>query len=171
MGNVCMGKERSSEADVLISQQPVAHPIGTTVRVMDFLKHLPVRKQTALKTAPKVLARIKAVMHAYALARPKVRFSMKVMKAKNEKLNWLYAPVGGGSVAGAALRVVGQAAVAQCRWVSWSSAMERRGIELEPQEGGAQGDGYVVEGLLPRPGCGKNICASPSYVLTLLTST
>ena len=164
-----MGEERSSEADVLISRQPVAHPVGTTVRVVDFLSHLPVRRQTALKTASKVLAKIKSVIQAYALARPKVRFSVKVLKAKNEKLNWLYAPTGGGNVADAALKVVGQAAVAQCRWFSWSSAMERREYARETQEGEARAAGYVVEGLLPRPGCGKYFRASPGYVLTMLT--
>ena len=136
---------------------------------MDFLKHLPVRKQTALKTASKVLAKIKSVLQAYALARPAVRFSLKVLKAKNEKLNWLYAPVGGGNVAGAALKVVGQAAVAQCRCFSWSYATELRENALGRQEGGIRGVDYVVEGFLPRPGCGKNFRASPGYVPTMLT--
>ena len=128
------------------SQQPIAHPVGTTVRVTDFLKHLPVRRQTALKSVPKILAKIRSLLQAYALARPAVRFSLKVLKAKNEKLNWLYAPssgAGGGKVVDAALKVVGQVAVAQCEWVSWSSDAGLRQDGLDEQQVGG-GDGYLL---------------------------
>jgi len=113
-------------------RERASHPVGTTVRLSDLFKLLPVRKQTALKTAAKCLGRIKRTMQAYALARPSVRFSLRILKAKNEKGNWLYAPKTDATVEDAALKVVGKDCAGQCAWHS---------VEHE---------GYKVEALLPK---------------------
>ncbi|KAF2400436.1 hypothetical protein EJ06DRAFT_549124 [Trichodelitschia bisporula] len=84
----------------------VSHPADTTVRITDFFKAIPVRKQLANKDAPKCLANIKSILCAYALARPKVRFSMKVLKVKSSKDDFTYAPKpGSGQVDGAASQI------------------------------------------------------------------
>ncbi|KAJ5675176.1 DNA mismatch repair protein C-terminal [Penicillium maclennaniae] len=92
----------------LSSYTRTSHPAGTTLRVTDFLKYIPVRRQTALKDATKTLTKIKKLLQAYAFARPAVRFSMKVLKAKNENNSWMYAPSADAGIADAAIKVVGR---------------------------------------------------------------
>ncbi|KAI4178567.1 MAG: hypothetical protein LQ346_007404, partial [Caloplaca aetnensis] len=70
------------------NEDRVSQPVGTTIRVTEFLKGLPVRRQTALKDATKQLAKVKRTLQAYAFARPSVRLSLKVLKAKSDKNNW-----------------------------------------------------------------------------------
>ena len=138
-----------------------SHPTGSTVRVIDFLKHLPVRKQTALKTAPKTLAKIKQTMQAYAIARPSTRLSLKVLKAKNDKGNWVYAPKAGASVADAAMKVVDRIIPAHCQWISWrSSGMEIPVSDIagelqniQDEDGG--NSVYRIEAFLPNPDGGQ----------------
>ena len=109
-----------------------SHPIGTTVRLINLFKHIPVRKQTALKVTAKCLAKLKKTLHAYAFARPAVRFSLRILKAKNEGGNWMYAPKSGASVEDVALKVVGKECATQC---------SRLVVDFE---------GYTVHSLLPK---------------------
>lgn len=76
--------------DGVYSQTKTSHPVGTTVCVQNFLSRLPVRKQTALKEAAKTLASAKELLKSYALARPHVKLSLKVLKSG--KGNWSFAP-------------------------------------------------------------------------------
>lgn len=108
-------------------QERASHPVGTTVKVTDFFNGLPVRRQTALKDATKCLGRIKRLLQAYALARPAVRFSLKVLKAKNDKGNWMYAPKPGAGIEDAALKVAGKDCASQCAW----SVVESGGFEIQ----------------------------------------
>lgn len=71
-------------------------------------------------------------MQAYALARPAVRFSLRILKAKNDKGGWLYAPKADASVEDAAIKVVGKDCASQCAWYS------------------TEHEGFIVEGFLPR---------------------
>ncbi|KAI7490345.1 hypothetical protein KC351_g700 [Hortaea werneckii] len=114
-------------------QERASLPVGTTVRITDFIKANPVRRQQALKNAEKVLKKTKLMLQAYAFARPQVRLSLKVLKAKTEKGNWVYAPKPNGSLEDAALKIVGSACVSQCAW----SVVEEHG--------------FTVQALLPKP--------------------
>ena len=135
------------------SQERVSHPVGTTVRVTDFLKHLPIRKQTALKASAKMNAKIKRILQAYALARPSVRFSLRVLKARDEKGNWTYAPKAGSTVADAALKILNTQAVGQCQWQIWTKP---KTVNLENAEGDdLEAASYRIEALLPKPKCGS----------------
>ncbi|OQD69053.1 hypothetical protein PENPOL_c002G03603 [Penicillium polonicum] len=107
----CLKYGRNGE---LIGTQRTSHPVGTTVRITDFLKHLPVRRQTALKGAARNLTRIKKLLQAYAIAQPSKRLSLKVLKAKNENSNWTYAPSADASISDAALKVAGTEASSSC---------------------------------------------------------
>ncbi|KAK5112473.1 hypothetical protein LTR62_004230 [Meristemomyces frigidus] len=109
-----------------IDQQRASLPIGTTVRVTDFIKSQPVRRQQALKNTEKTLKHLKQSLQAYAFARPHVRLSLRVLKAKNDKGNWMYAPKPGASVEDAAIKIVGSACVTQCTWI----VLEECGFEL-----------------------------------------
>ena len=83
-----------------------------------------------------------------------MRFSLKVLKAKNEKGNWTYVPKTGASVLDAATKVVGKKAVEQCHWKIWKSSGMHAKIEpLEPFN--TCNDIFTIEALLPRPDCGK----------------
>lgn len=115
------------------SRTRASHPVGTTIKVTELFKALPVRKQTAVKGAAKTLARVKSMLQAYALARPNVRFALKVLKAKNDKGNWTYVPAKGQPKEDAAFKVVGKECAGQCEW----QVMELHGFE--------------VQAFLPRP--------------------
>jgi DNA mismatch repair protein, C-terminal domain len=101
--------------------------------VTDFFKSLPVRKQAALKHTPKYLAKVKQLMQAYAFARPTTRFSLRILKAKNDKGNWTYAPKPGANTADAAFNIVGRNCASQCEWSVLKS------------------NGFNVQAFLPKP--------------------
>lgn len=108
-----------------------SHPAGTTLRVTDFLKYIPVRRQTALKDVTRNLTRIKKLLHAYAFAHPTLRFSMKVLKAKNENNNWMYAPSADTEIADAAIKIVGRDVSSCCIVKNFpSDSLEPNGYEL-----------------------------------------
>ncbi|EKV04519.1 DNA mismatch repair protein, putative [Penicillium digitatum PHI26] len=107
----CLKYGRNGE---LTGTQRKSHPVGTTVRITDFLKHIPVRRQTAVKSATKDLTRIKKLLQAYAIAQPSKRLSFKVLKAKNENSSWAYAPSADASLSDAALKITGTDVYSSC---------------------------------------------------------
>ncbi|KAF5864241.1 hypothetical protein ETB97_008238 [Aspergillus alliaceus] len=121
----------------LISSQRASHPVGTTVRIIDLFKHIPVRRQTALKNATKTLARIKKLIQAYAMAQPLKRLSLKVLKAKNENNNWIYAPARDATIIGAAFKVIGTDVTSGCVVKEWPAegdiSLERSQAEYTSQ--------------------------------------
>ena len=85
------------------------------MRIQGFLTNIPVRRQTALKSVSKTLVSIRKLLQAYALARPEVRVSFKVLKAKDGKSDWSYAPTSAGAgLLEAVSRVAGKEVAAQC---------------------------------------------------------
>ena len=143
--------------------------MGTSVRVIDFLKNLPVRRQTALKFPAATFSKIKRTLKAYALARPSTRFSLKVLKAKSDKDNWAYAPKAGACVSDAAIKVIGKEVAGQCQWTVWTHNRPQNLSSSSTPDGSITGhsstgnDGYSIEALLPRPQCGTHIMASKNY--------
>src|SRR5690242_19515077 len=71
-------------------------------------------------------------MQAYALARPSTRFRLHVLKTKNNKGDFVYAPKADASVEDAAIKVIGKSCTLQCDWTA---------LEL---------GGFVVNALLPK---------------------
>ncbi|KAK2745876.1 hypothetical protein FQN57_003489 [Myotisia sp. PD_48] len=92
---------------------PISLPIGTTVRVCDFLKVLPVRRQTEIKNAAKAILEIERILQSYTIARPNVRFCLKVLKSKKYK-GWIYAPGPTSSIKDAISTVIGPEAAGNC---------------------------------------------------------
>ncbi|KAF2789582.1 hypothetical protein K505DRAFT_392396 [Melanomma pulvis-pyrius CBS 109.77] len=121
--SVLLKFERNGE---VASTERASHPVGTTVKVADFFKALPVRKQAALNHSTKWLAKIKRLIQAYALARPTVRFRLQVIKAKTESSNFIYAPKAIANVEDAAFKVVGRDCSLQCDW----TALESHGFTI-----------------------------------------
>ncbi len=107
-------------------QERASLPVGTTVKIVDFIKSHPVRRQVALKATEKTLKKIKQLLQSYAFARPHVRLSLRVLKAKTDKGNWMYAPKPGGNAEDAAFKVVGAACASQCTW----SVLEEHGFTI-----------------------------------------
>lgn len=135
-------------------QVRVSQPVGTTVRITDFMKNVPVRRQTALKTSTKSIAKIRRLLQAYAYARPSVKFSLKVCKAKNDKSNWIYAPASGDTVLDAAIKICGSRLVDQCQWKVWKSSVEDTSSIIGVETNEKRGTFYKIEALLPSPTCG-----------------
>ncbi|KLJ11198.1 hypothetical protein EMPG_13508 [Blastomyces silverae] len=103
---------------LLVSCTKASHPTGTAVRVSEFLKLVPVRKQIALKNAPKTLNQMKKVLNAYVLSRPEIRLSFKILKTKSDS-SWVYASKENATVSTAMLRVVGAEVTSQCTTITW----------------------------------------------------
>lgn len=134
---------------LLNRSQKTSHPVGTTVRIRNFLKHIPVRRQTALKGATKCLAKIKALVQAYAMAQPSRRFSFKVLKAKNEKNDWSFAPRCDLALADAAVKVVGRDVASCCTTKESTSTVDSpNGANLDQKT-------YQVTAFLPKADAGN----------------
>ena len=151
----------------VVSREKASHPVGTTVRVTDFLKNVPVRKQTALKTIAKSLAKLKKLVQIYSLARPSVRFSIKVLKAKNDKDNWTYGPRPNAGFVDAALKVFGKEVTGECVHKKFpvvdDGGASRESLTLEEGatsslEGNLE---YHFEAFLPKPDAGMSISILP----------
>lgn len=141
-------------SDIWCSSQRTSHPVGTTIRITDFLKHIPVRRQTAVKAATKCLTKIKKLIQAYAFAQPSRRFSLKVLKAKNESNNWIYAPGTDATLPDAAMKIVGIDVASYCVMKQVSSL---------PTPGGgtdSEQNDYKLIAFLPAADTGTS---SPSY--------
>lgn len=91
-----------------------------------FFEHVPVRKQTAIKSSGKWLIKIRRLMQAYALARPTVRLRLHVLKAKNDRGDFVYAPKANANIEDAVLKVMGADCALQCDW----TALETDGFEI-----------------------------------------
>ncbi|KAJ5124945.1 DNA mismatch repair protein C-terminal [Penicillium bovifimosum] len=137
---LCLKYGRNGE---LTGTSRTSHSVGTTVRITDFLKHIPVRRQTALKSATRTLTRIKKLIQAYAIAQPSKRLSVKVLKAKNENNNWSYAPSIDPSLSDAALKVAGTE-------VSSSCVLKRFYAQSEA-EASTENTTYEAVAFLPKP--------------------
>lgn len=124
--------------------QKTSHPIGTTVRIQNFLKYIPVRRQAALKGATKCLAKIKTLIQTYAMAQPSKRFSFKVLKAKNENNNWSFAPGPDLALADAAVKVVGRDVASCCTTKQSTSTVN------STSDGSLSQATYQVMAFLPR---------------------
>lgn len=142
-GEACAVNLKIGRAGEVEAQEKASHPVGTTVRAADFFKGIPVRRQAALKHSTRYLAKIKRIMQAYALCRPTVRLSLRVLKAKNDKGNWVYAPKQGAGVDDAAFKVVGRDCAAQCSW----SVLESHGFTMQAFLPKSDADSGKISGI------------------------
>ncbi|KAI9044720.1 putative DNA mismatch repair protein [Aspergillus affinis] len=131
----------------LSSTQRTSHPVGTTVRITDLFKPIPVRRQTALKTCAKTLMRIKKMIQTYTMCNPSKRFSFKVLKARAENNNWVYAPQN-GTLMDAVLKIAGYDVASQCVEKTWPCQEHAQGVDAE-----AHDLGFCLVSLLPDPKC------------------
>ncbi|PLN82795.1 DNA mismatch repair protein [Aspergillus taichungensis] len=132
---------------VPISTQRASHPVGTSVRVVDLYKHIPVRRQTTLRSTIKTLGKIKKLMQAYAIAQPSKRLCLRVLKAKNEKNNLIYAPGPNPTLMNAATKIIGMDITSSCIGKKWSS--DDVAVQEAPSE---QHPNFKLTAVLLNPG-------------------
>lgn len=139
------------------NRECTSHPVGTTVRILDFLKCVPVRRENALKNPTKTLARIQRTLQAYAFARPGVRFSLKVLIGG--KANWLYAPRKKPTQQLDLSLIIGKDAASQCIRHSYPPLAQggREGFS------GDSHDTYSIEAFIPRLDAGKGMSSFLIY--------
>ena len=147
-----------------LSERRTSHPVGTTVRVEKYLHNLPVRRQAAEKTTVKMLSKIKRMLQAYALARPHLRLSLKILKAKDRRGDWTYPKSGALSTSRleaslhAATDIFGKKLTSQCNLTcsSWSSTGEPMNEasceESTPNTG--RNELYTLEATMAKVDCG-----------------
>lgn len=76
------------------------------------------RKQTAVKASTKTLAKLRRLVQAYALARPAIRFRLRILKSSHQKGDLNYAPLSTGNLEDAVLKVMGKDCALQCEWTA-----------------------------------------------------
>lgn len=132
------------------------------------------RRQTALKSPTKTLNNIKKLLQHYALARPGVRLSVRVLKGKDQKLNWTYAPKQDATISDAAVQVVGQDTCVQCvsrnstSEDSLTAAVKKQNDTGQSVEEANDGGKTSIAVLLPRDDGGKCAAISFNPVLTVV---
>lgn len=122
------------------TRSPASGAVGTMVKVERLFEMVPVRKQQALKESRKCIARIQNLLQAYAMARPHIKLSMRVLK--EPKYTWDYAPSLTPSTRDAAMQLFEKALAVGCELL-YAEAYGEGSSELT----------FTVEALLPRHDC------------------
>ncbi|CAK7263877.1 hypothetical protein SEPCBS57363_000781 [Sporothrix epigloea] len=142
----------------------VPAPIGTTVAVTCLFLMLPVRRKVVTQEAAKTVVAMKALLCGYAMARPYLRLSLRVMKGAVP--GWHYSPVAGpaagisntiekGAMKQAVLLLFGAEVARQCEEIivstneflgSQATLSQLLGSKPENKTGN-----YIFEACLPRP--------------------
>lgn len=127
------------------SQQRISAPVGTTVTVAGLFKAIPVREQVAEKEAQKNLAKAKHLFRAYALTRPMIRLSLKVL-GEDIKQAWSYSPRPDASVREAVVQVFGAGVMSECVLKTISTDTDSM------KDGNVRGGPRMtIEAVLPKP--------------------
>ncbi|KAI0889819.1 uncharacterized protein GGS22DRAFT_194166 [Annulohypoxylon maeteangense] len=132
-------------------QQPTSAPIGTTVSITNLFGKLPVREQVAIKESSKTIDKIREVLRSYAMARPQLRLSLKVLQSP--KQNWSYSPKSDACVKEAAIQLFGADITTNC----FKKTFE---INELPYESSGSNDHnpmskgkYMYEAFILKPNC------------------
>lgn len=136
------------------SQQRVSAPFGTAVSVSKLFNRMPVREQFAVREAQKYRAKMNQLLHSYALARPHIRLSFRVV-GEDSKRSWAYSPGSGATVREAIVQVFGNEVMAHSMIkMVHSTANDHDGDTIQ---GGGK---LAIEAVLPKPGAGQSKVSS-----------
>lgn len=130
---------------------------------MDLFKHIPVRRQTTLKNTTKTLVRIKKLIQEYAAAQPSKRISLKVLKAKSEKLNWMYAPKSDATLLDAARKIGGTDATSVCVVKTYPPSQSCSDDDVVDSD-----LNYSITAVLPAPDAGTYFYSLPLTCSSLI---
>ncbi|KAG5985220.1 hypothetical protein E4U55_000043 [Claviceps digitariae] len=98
------------------AKQPVSATVGTTVAATKLFENMSPRKKSLLKEKSKTMAKIQDTLKAYALARPHIKWSLKVVG--DSKPTWSYSPAIAASGREAVLQLFGASLVEKCTEIS-----------------------------------------------------
>lgn len=124
-------------------------PVGTAVCATSLFSGFPVRHKRATSEATATILKIKGLLECYALARPQVKLSFKVIGGKQW---WSYVPSSGATLRDAVVQVMGREVAAQCmlRTSPFPTSDNETG---NPQDGSLlpteQPSKFVFEAYLP----------------------
>ncbi|OTA95849.1 hypothetical protein M434DRAFT_68525, partial [Hypoxylon sp. CO27-5] len=135
----------------VLKQQPTSAPVGTTVSVTDLFGRLPVREQVTIKESSRTLEKILELLRSYAMARPRLRLSFKVLHSP--KHNWFYSPKPDATVREAAIQLFGAELAAHC----FEKTFEIGGISNEnssctEHHNSSPNSQYLFEAFMLKPG-------------------
>lgn len=139
------------------SQRQTSAPVGTTVSVIGLYSHLPVRKQASIKDAQRNLVKVKQLLHAYALARPHIRLSLRTIGGGN-KQTFSYSPRPEAGVKEAVVQIFGIELAAQCLI---STVCNSTGDESNKTT--EKNERFSIEAVLPRKGADQSRLAKGSF--------
>ncbi|KAI1780132.1 hypothetical protein F4818DRAFT_167015 [Hypoxylon cercidicola] len=132
-------------------QQRTSAPVGTTVSVTDLLGRLPVREQMAIKNSAKTIDMIRELLRSYAMARPQVRLSFKVLQSP--KQGWSYSPKPSAGVREAAIQLFGTEFASQCVEKTFETGGPvSEDISSKKHQDLLLDEGYAFEAFIPKPG-------------------
>ncbi|KOS20588.1 PMS1 protein -like protein 1 [Escovopsis weberi] len=124
-------------------------PVGTTVQVSRLFDKLPVRKHEAIKNGKKSISQVRDLLKAYALARPYLRLSLKVLEdstGSSSRGAWSYSPNRSPTVHEAVLQIFGKDLASNCVEVFHRLASDRL-VPLHVQAPPA----ISLDALIPKP--------------------
>ncbi|PHH75416.1 hypothetical protein CDD80_2390 [Ophiocordyceps camponoti-rufipedis] len=132
---------RSPEGGVQ-SCGPASAPVGTTVHVARLFDCMPARRQHLLREKGRAVSAIKRLLQSYALARPCLKLSLKVVDDGSQV--WRYSPNFSPTIYEAVLQLFGRDTTAICARVVFPNSI---------QANGCKNSGYVLDAFVPKPGC------------------
>ncbi|KAI6093950.1 hypothetical protein F4821DRAFT_274271 [Hypoxylon rubiginosum] len=142
-------------------QRPTSAPVGTTVSIAELFGRLPVREQLAVKGSAKTIDMIRELLRSYAMARPHLRLSFKILQLP--KQGWSYSPKQGASVREAAIQLFNTELANQCV----EKTTEIGGPVDDDTSGRHQplpNDSYVFEAFVPKPGSDPSKIPKHRYI-------
>ncbi|UKZ73227.1 hypothetical protein TrVFT333_000869 [Trichoderma virens FT-333] len=144
------------------NRQPVSAPVGTTVHITKLFETLPPRKQYCLKNSAKYIQSTKDLLKAYALARPDLRLSFKVLGETTHC--WSYAPVCAGGVKEAAIQIFGTSLANNCVHVSRNSGCDQTASNQLNQQ---MPEDFILEAFIPKPGFDVQAVKGKGFYLSI----
>lgn len=129
-------------------EEPASAKVGTTVHITKLFETLPARKQYSLKKTAKYLQSTKDLLKAYALARPNLRISFKIIGEAT--YSWSYAPTRAAGFSEAVLQVFGKSLANSCIHVSWNSGCDQTEFSQFNQQAS---EDFILEAFMPKLGC------------------
>lgn len=132
-------------------QEHKAAPIGTTVLATALFHKFPVRLRTAKREATKTIQTIKRLLQSYALARPHVKMTFKILGAPDTA--WQYTPGPKTNPKEAVLRVFGSELSSMCSFYQLSDSETDPYVDSmsDCSSQTAITKGLEFEAVLPRP--------------------
>ncbi|KAI1414823.1 hypothetical protein F5Y13DRAFT_197352 [Hypoxylon sp. FL1857] len=131
----------------VLKQQPTSAPVGTTVSVTDLFGRLPVREQVTIKESAKTIDKIRELLRSYAMARPRLRLSFRVLQSP--KQNWSYSPKTGAGVKEAAIQLFGAELATHC--LERTFEIGGTFIESSSSDEHPSNDQYLFEAFMLKP--------------------